>query len=352
MRQLACTAAVVGARKGVVVSVQLLAILVTDLVGSTATRVEVGEDRAEVLRREHDAMVRSVVEATDGAVVKSTGDGVLAWFPSAADAVAAAIGVQRRLEGLRVRSPDGAWAMRVGVSVGDVTVEGGDVFGAPVVEASRLCAVAASGEILAVDMVQVMARGRAGDVFVPRGELTLKGLPEPVRACAVRWDSTRTRGAAAVDDYGEERRRAGRPQDELARLSAAWDQALDGRVNDRARERRARYRQDATGFGVREGAPRRRRGGAGGPLRRRARRSVRAVRRGVGTPRCHNTRARAAQPARYVSRARWLGSFPTCPNSSPTSKRRSALDPEIERAEFVDAVIRWLSAWLCRRPWC
>ena len=70
-------------------------------------------------------------------MVKGTGDGVLAWFPSAADAIAAAIAVQRRLDGLRVSSPDGAWAMRVGVSVGDVTVEDGDVFGAPVVEASR-----------------------------------------------------------------------------------------------------------------------------------------------------------------------------------------------------------------------
>ena len=324
MRPLAFTAAVVGAREGVIVSVQLLAILVTDLVGSTSTRVEVGEDRAEALRREHDAMVRSVVEASDGTVVKSTGDGVLAWFPSAADAVAAAIGVQRRLEGLRVRSPDGAWAMRVGVSVGDVTVEGGDVFGTPVVEASRLCAVAASGEILTVDMVQVMARGRAGDVFEPRGELTLKGLPEPVRACAVRWDSTgRAVPLPSMITARSDAELVGR-NTELARLSAAWDQALDGRVT-------IALVSGEPGIGktrlVSEFASVRHADGAvvlagrcdeelGVPFEPFAEALGHLA---ATTPATSCATSSVRQPRC------WLASFPTCPNSSPTSKRVLAL---------------------------
>jgi class 3 adenylate cyclase len=69
-------------------------ILVTDLVGSTATRSEVGEDAAEELRRRHDAMLTEAVERHDGVVVKSLGDGILARFGGAATAVACACAMQ------------------------------------------------------------------------------------------------------------------------------------------------------------------------------------------------------------------------------------------------------------------
>ena len=77
--------------------------------------------------------------------------------------------------------------IRVGVSSGEATRENGDLYGPPVVEAARLCAAAAAGQILVSEVVRLLARGK-GHTFTSVGELTLKGLPEPVPACEVKWE--------------------------------------------------------------------------------------------------------------------------------------------------------------------
>lgn len=77
--------------------------------------------------------------------------------------------------------------IRVGISVGDVTRDGDDVFGLPVVEAQRLEASAGPATIRCAELVMHMARGRGGHAFLPLGELTLKGLAQPLAACEVEW---------------------------------------------------------------------------------------------------------------------------------------------------------------------
>ena len=62
-------------------------VLVTDMVGSTALRSEVGEETADRLRRAHDDLLSTVVVRHGGSVVKGVGDGIIATFPGAADAV-------------------------------------------------------------------------------------------------------------------------------------------------------------------------------------------------------------------------------------------------------------------------
>lgn len=170
-------------------------VLFTDLVASTELRVRLGEDAAEAVRRCHDQLVRDAVTAHAGAVVKGLGDGVLATFGSAADAVAAAVAVQQSVDLHARREPERAFDLRVGVSVGDVTSEADDVFGVPVVEASRLCSFATGGEILVAELVRALSRGRGGYVFEPMGSLDLKGLPEAVPACRVVWESLTTDAA-------------------------------------------------------------------------------------------------------------------------------------------------------------
>lgn len=155
-------------------------ILVTDRVDSTAQRTRVGEDAAESLRRHHDALLAEAITARHGTIVKHLGDGVLATFVGAAEAVAAAIAIQQ--------SVDGHFELRVGVSAGDVTIENDDVFGLPVIEASRLCAHAAGGQILVSDLARMLARGRGGHSFESMGALELKGLPDAVMASEVAWD--------------------------------------------------------------------------------------------------------------------------------------------------------------------
>lgn len=165
-------------------------VLFTDIVASTALRERLGEDRADVFRRTHDALMTTAVEASGGQVVKGLGDGVMAVFSSAADAVVAAIAIQVAAAGHGREVPDEAFRLRVGISVGDVTSEDDDYFGAAVVEAARLCDAAQGNQILVADLVRALARGRSGLVFESVGELELKGIDGPVPACFVSWEYT------------------------------------------------------------------------------------------------------------------------------------------------------------------
>lgn len=167
--------------------VETATIVVCDLVASTELRVSVGEERADAVRRELDAALGDAATSHGGTVIKGLGDGVLALFAGAADAVAAGVAMQQATA--RVAHDAGSTlGLRVGISAGDVSLEDGDCFGTPVVEASRLCAVAAPGEVLVADVVRVLARGRGGHGFHPHGPVDLKGLPEPVEAWTVPWE--------------------------------------------------------------------------------------------------------------------------------------------------------------------
>jgi class 3 adenylate cyclase len=172
-------------------------VLFTDLVGSTELRVRLGEEAADALRRTHDALLSDAITRHGGSVVKGLGDGVMATFESAADGVAAAVAVQQAADAHGRRQPSEAIGVRVGLSIGDVSTEEGDVFGVPVVEAARLCAAATGGEILAAELVRALARGRGGFAFEPMGDLELKGLAEPVPACRVLWEPLLERAEAS-----------------------------------------------------------------------------------------------------------------------------------------------------------
>jgi class 3 adenylate cyclase/tetratricopeptide (TPR) repeat protein len=166
----------------------MASVLFTDLVDSTALRSRVGDEAADAVRRTHDEVLSGIVASGGGVVVKSLGDGLMAVFDSAADAVAAAVRCQQAVAAMDGPEP---LVIRVGVSVGDVTFEDDDCHGSTVNEAARLCAAAQGGQILVADLVRAMARGRGGFVFEPVGVLELKGLVEPVSACTVGWEPLR-----------------------------------------------------------------------------------------------------------------------------------------------------------------
>ena len=117
-----------------------------------------GRDAAEELRRNHDRLIAGAVEANRGRLVKNLGDGVMATFTGASDAVAAAVAIQQALDRHnRSGSSDVPLEVRIGVSAGDVAFEEADCFGTPVIEAARLCAAAGGGTILVTDVVRVLA---------------------------------------------------------------------------------------------------------------------------------------------------------------------------------------------------
>jgi len=164
-------------------------VLFTDLVGSTELRSRLGEEAAEELRREHDRLLADAIEKNRGRLVKNLGDGVMATFTGALDAVTAGVNIQQAVD-RRNRAPAGAVPLevRIGLSAGDVAFDEADCFGTPVIEAARLCAAAAGGQILVTEVVRLLAGSGGGQQFASVGTLNLKGLPAPVPACEVEWE--------------------------------------------------------------------------------------------------------------------------------------------------------------------
>jgi class 3 adenylate cyclase/tetratricopeptide (TPR) repeat protein len=203
-------------------------ILFTDLVGSTDLRARLGEDAADDLRRTHDRLLSQAVERHGGLVLKGLGDGIMATFPGAADAVAAAVAIQQAVDGISHSGPTSIpLALRVGLSAGDVMFEDDDVHGTPVIEASRLCAAGDGGAILAAEVVRVLAGSVGGYVYTAVGPMELKGLDHPVNAVRVEWEPAAPAMPmpALLTDLG--RVFVGR-DDELERVDRRWKEAVAG----------------------------------------------------------------------------------------------------------------------------
>jgi class 3 adenylate cyclase len=155
-------------------------ILFTDIVSSTALTERMGDARFRDASRALDAGLRAAIREAGGtAIDRSLGDGVLATFPSAAQAIDGA----RRCLALSAASELG---LHIGLHAGDVIREDNNVYGGAVNIASRICGLSAPGEILVSDVVRGMARSSAGVEFEDRGEQEMKGVGEPVRVYAVR----------------------------------------------------------------------------------------------------------------------------------------------------------------------
>ncbi len=161
-------------------------ILFTDIVSSTELTERMGDAAFRDASRGLDSGLRAAIRESGGITVeaKTLGDGVLATFGSAAQAIDGA----RRCLALSAASELG---LHIGVHAGDVIREEGNVFGGAVNIAARICALSAPGEILVSDVVRGMARTSAVVAFEDRGEREMKGVGEPVRVYVVRTDGMR-----------------------------------------------------------------------------------------------------------------------------------------------------------------
>jgi class 3 adenylate cyclase/pimeloyl-ACP methyl ester carboxylesterase len=156
-------------------------ILVLDIAGSTELTTKLGDTAYREKEREVDASLRSAIREAGGAPVegKVLGDGVMATFASAKDAIDAAL----RCQTLGV---DAGLPLHAGIHAGDVTREGNNVHGGAVQVAARIADASAASETLVSSTVRDLARTSAGVAFEDRGERELKGVSEPVRVFAVR----------------------------------------------------------------------------------------------------------------------------------------------------------------------
>jgi tetratricopeptide (TPR) repeat protein len=205
-------------------------VLFTDLVASTERWSRLSGGAADSLRHTHDRLLAEAVALHQGRVVKGLGDGIMATFAGAADAVDAAVAIQRAFDQHnRSASPGSRLDARLGISSGDVSFEDGDCFGAPVVEAARLCQAANGGQILVSQVVRLLVGSQGGYRFSGVGTLELKGLPVPVEASEVDWAPEV--GFSVPLPAGIERAAAFRfvgRRPELERLAGAWKKTRTG----------------------------------------------------------------------------------------------------------------------------
>ena len=164
-------------------AVRTLTILFSDVVRSTELLARLGDREAERLRSAHYEDMREQVDRFAGTVVKTLGDGLMATFDAARNAIDCAVGMQMASQ--HQGSDDIPLSIRVGVSSGDVVFENYDCHGIGVVQASRLCAAAGSGQILVSQATHIISGGFEGARTV--GPLELKGIPDPVEAWEIPW---------------------------------------------------------------------------------------------------------------------------------------------------------------------
>ena len=157
-------------------------ILFTDIVDSAALTERLGDAAFREKARRLDVALREVIRDKDGVAIegKLLGDGVMAVFTSAHQAIGAALECSAAgdLAGLR---------LHLGIHAGDVILEDRNVYGGAVNVASRVSALSSPGEVLVSETVRSLARTSApvGMVFEDKGAHELKGIDEPVRLWAV-----------------------------------------------------------------------------------------------------------------------------------------------------------------------
>jgi class 3 adenylate cyclase len=172
-------------------------ILFTDLVSSTELLTRAGEERAEELWREHYEMLRTAIAANAGREVKTLGDGLMVAFDSVVAGVSCAVAMQQAMHARNRRAAE-PLAMKIGISCGEADFVDNDYFGVAVVEGARLCAKAGGDQILATEIVRLLAGSRGGFDFVSLGPLQLKGIDTPVATHEVRWSPLTTGSAVPL----------------------------------------------------------------------------------------------------------------------------------------------------------
>src|SRR5246500_3538150 len=165
---------------------RLVAILAADVAGGSrlmGTDEEGTLERLKALRRE---LVDPKIAEHNGRIVKTTGDGILVEFASVVDAVRCAVAVQQAMpERNTGTAADNRIELRIGINLGDVIVEGDDLYGDGVNIAARIEALADAGGVFVSNTVHDHVRDRLPFAFEDLGEQQVKNIARPVRVYRV-----------------------------------------------------------------------------------------------------------------------------------------------------------------------
>lgn len=170
---------------------RLAAILAADMVGYSRLMEADESGTLARLKTHRLELIDPAIAKTRGSIVKTTGDGLLVEFASIVDALTCAAEIQRRMARRNSDVSPARWIQfRIGINLGDVIVEDGDLFGDGVNVAARLEALAEPGGICVSGAVRDQVGDRLDVGFEDLGEQTVKNISRPIRVYRVRLDAT------------------------------------------------------------------------------------------------------------------------------------------------------------------
>ncbi len=180
---------------------RLTTILAADVVGYSRM---MGEDEAgtlAALKHRRREVLTPLVTQHGGRIFKLMGDGVLVEFPSVVNAVQCAVDVQKGMLAANAGLPASKQiVLRIGVNLGDVIVEGGDLYGDGVNLAARLEGLAEPGSICLSDTAHQHVANKLAVTFRDLGEQPVKNFPKPVRVYAIAGEGNAAASGAAAGD--------------------------------------------------------------------------------------------------------------------------------------------------------
>jgi class 3 adenylate cyclase/pimeloyl-ACP methyl ester carboxylesterase len=168
---------------------RLAAILATDVVGYSRLMGGDEEGTLAALKSLRDSLIDQKIAEHRGRIVKTTGDGTLVEFASAVDAVRCAIDIQRALIERNAEIPeDRRIELRIGINVGDIIIEGEDIYGDGVNIAARLEGIAEAGGICISRQVFDQVEGKLQLAYRQMGSQNLKNIAKPIEVFSVAVD--------------------------------------------------------------------------------------------------------------------------------------------------------------------
>lgn len=171
-------------------------IMFTDIVSSTHMTQRLGDRLAQQLIHRHNTIVRQALNTCGGEEIKQTGDGIMASFMWASNAIDAAVAIQKAVGAYNRESPTVPLEVRIGLNAGEPIVENNDLFGLTVQIASRVCGEAGKNQIYVSSVVKELAAGK-NYTFTPLGEFNLKGIDAPQTLYEVIWNEEKPKKTAA-----------------------------------------------------------------------------------------------------------------------------------------------------------
>ncbi len=185
---------------------RLSAIMSADVVGYSRLMGANEVGTLQSLQAHQAQLIEPEISRSQGRVVKLTGDGMLVEFPSVVNAVEAACAIQRAMPARNADVPeDRRIEFRIGINLGDVIVQGDDLFGDGVNVAARIEGAAKPGGIAVSQSVCEHIGNKLDLVFHDRGEEQLKNIERPVRIYDIVLEPPAAISGAAVDDLREDK---------------------------------------------------------------------------------------------------------------------------------------------------